>query len=180
MKRSKLIPMGFLALALAGTGALVATAQTAPPAPDAPAAQNAVEHSDMRGDRDGPRGDRGGHRGDRASGEHGGSEMFQVLFTEVDADGDGSVTQAEIDTYRATKVGEADTSGDGALSIDEFDTLYRELTRSRMVDAFQNLDVNGDGVISTDELDARFGNIVDRMDRDGNGALTLQDRGRRG
>lgn len=175
MKTSKLLPLGFLALTLVGTGAIVATAQTTPTNPDAPAAQvqDQGQHADMRGDRDGLR-----HH--QASGGRGGSEMFQTLFTEVDADGDGSVTQAEIDSYRSTKVGEADTSGDGALSIDEFDTLYREFTRSRMVDTFQDFDADGDGVVSAEELDARFGDVVERMDRDGDGALTLQDRGRRG
>lgn len=180
MKTYKLLPMGFLALALTGTGALVATAQTTPTAPEAPAAQNPIERAEMRGDRDGHRGDRGGHRHHRAFGGKGGSEMFHTLFTEVDADNDRSVTQAEVDSYRSTKMGEADTSGDSALSIDEFDTLYREFTRSRMVDTFQDFDADGDGVVSAEELDVRFDDIVERMDRDGDGALTLQDRGRRG
>lgn len=176
MKISKLLPMSFLVLTLAGTGALVATAQTTPANPDTNAAEGQVERAHMREDRGG----RGGHHGDREFGGRGGSEMFATLFNEVDADGDGSVTQAEIDTYRTTKVDEADASGDGALSIEEFDTLYREFTRSRMVDAFQNLDSDGDGVVSAEEMDARFGNILDRMDRDDDGALTLQDRGRHG
>lgn len=180
MKTYKLLPMGFLALALTGTGALVATAQATPSAPEAPAAQTPVERAEMRGPHDGHRGDRAGHRHHRASGGKGGSEMFQTLFTQVDADNDGSITQAEIDSYRSTKMGEADTSGDSALSIDEFDTLYREFTRSRMVDTFQDFDADGDGVVSAEELDVRFDDIVERMDRDGDGALTLQDRGRRG
>jgi Ca2+-binding EF-hand superfamily protein len=99
-----------------------------------------------------------------------------MLFEEIDADGDGAVTQAEIDAFRAAKVAGADTSGDGALSIEEFDTLYREFTRWRMVRAFQELDTDGDGVISQAEMDRRFGRVVEQMDRDGDGALTLQDR----
>lgn len=164
MKASKPRPMGFLALALKGTGAVVATAQTTPIAPDTPAAHGQVE--------------RAGYRGNRAAVGRGGSEIFRALFTEVDVDGDGSVTQGEIYAYRATKVGEADVSRDGALSIAEFDTLYREFTRPRMVDAVQKLDADGDGAISAGEVDARFGGVVDRMD--GDGALTLQDRRRHG
>ncbi|WP_158448492.1 hypothetical protein [Jannaschia rubra] len=157
----------------------MATAQTAPADPNRPAAETRAE---MRGDRGEMRGDRGdrGHRGGRQAGRHGGSGMFAAVFADIDADGNGSVTQAEIDAYRAMKVGEADASGDGALSIEEFDTLYREFTRSRMVDAFQNLDADGDGVITDGEMDARFGDIVKRVDRDDDGALTPRDRGRRG
>lgn len=175
MQTSKLLPVGFLALALTGTGALIATAQTPPADTEASQAQAQVpvQRTDVRNSRD-------GHRRDRGSGRRGGSEMFLNLFNEVNANGDGSVTQAEIDSYRATKVGEADASGDGALSIEEFDTLYREFTRSRMVDTFQDFDADGDGVISAEEMDARLGGIVDRLDRDNDGELTIQDRGRRG
>jgi len=38
-----------------------------------------------------------------------------------------------------------------------------------MVRAFQRLD--GDGIISSDEMDGRFGNIVQRMKRNGDGGL---------
>ena len=201
MKTSKMIPVGFLALFLAGTSGLVATAQTAPVPPAAPQAQDQVQpqppvpgqpqaqpRSKGPNDQDGPRGKRDGyskHDG-RASGGpgregHGWGDpaMFQQLFTQIDTDQNGSITQAEIDAFRASKIGAADTSGDGALSIDEFDTLYREFTRTRMVRAFQGLDTDGDGVISAAEMDARFSNVVDRMDRDDDGALSLQDGGPR-
>ena len=117
-----------------------------------------------------------GHRDGRGFGGRGG--MLQGVFAEVDADGDGTVTREEIDAFRGDRVTSVDASGDGALSIEEFDTLYREFTRPRMVDAFQRLDENGDGVIDAAELDARVDALVERMDRDGDGALSLGDRGR--
>ncbi|WP_299788505.1 EF-hand domain-containing protein [uncultured Marivita sp.] len=174
MKSSKALPIGFLVLALAGTGAMVATAQTAPVAPDALSADAQMTRADMRGDRDG-RGGRDGHRGGHRGGGFGG-EMFRTVFDAADADGDGSVTQAEIDAYRAAQIGAVDASGDGALSIEEFDELYRSFTRSRMVDAFQSLDSDGDGQIAPEELDTRIARMVERLDRDGDGALTLQRR----
>lgn len=125
--------------------------------------------------------DCGWHRGEghgRSSGRRGGSDMMQQLFRQVDADGDGSITQEEIDAFRAKQVSDADTSGDGALSIEEFDTIYRELTQTRMVRAFQRLDTDGDGIISPEEMDARFDGIVKRMDRNGDGALSIDDRSR--
>lgn len=170
MKSYKALPIGFLVLALAGSGAMIATAQTAPVSPDAPAADAQVVRADFRGDRDG-RGGRDGHRGHRGGF---GGEMFRTIFDAADADGDGSVTQAEIDAYRTAQIGQVDASGDGALSIEEFDELYRAFTRSRMVDAFQELDADGDGQIAPEELDTRIARLVERLDRDGDGALTLQ------
>lgn len=163
MTRSKLVPAGFLVLALLGSGALVATAQSVPGDLDG-GAEVRVEH--RGGDRGGhgPRGHRGGF----------GGEMFRTVFEAVDADGDGSVTREEIDAYRAARLAEVDASGDGALSIDEFETLYRDFTRHRMVDAFQALDADGDGQISPDEIDTRVSRLVERLDRDGDGAVTLQ------
>lgn len=178
MTSRKLLTTAFLATALAAGSVMIAGAQETSDTPGSqPKSEQSEHRADFRhGDRDKGHGERG-----RGHGRHhkGGSEMFRTLFVQVDADGDGSVTQVEIDTFRAAKVGEADSSGDGALSIEEFDTLYREFTRSRMVDAFQDLDADGDGVISAAEMDSRFGDIVERMDRDDDGALTLK-RGRRG
>ena len=178
MTKYTFLPAALLAVALAGAGASMLTAQTTP---DAPAAQD--QRADQPGERDAHRGGHGNHggpRGDRAGGGRGGPGMLRAVFAAADANGDGVLTQAEIDAYRTAKVSEADVSGDGALSIAEFETLYAKATRERMVDAFQDLDANGDGVINAAEIDARIARIVERMDRDGNGALTLRDRGHRG
>ena len=173
-----------LALPLAAI-AVAATAQTAatPPAgTQAPVAQAAPDQPvpaqffGGRGGRDG-HGPRGGH-GMMGRGGPGGGMMLQ-LFEEVDADGDGAVTQAEIDAYRTAQVGGADADGDGSLALEEFQTLWLERMRPRMVDAFQNLDEDGDGQITEAELDSRVDRMVARLDRDGDGALTLQDRGAR-
>lgn len=172
MIRNRFLPAAFAAVALFGAGAMIATAQesTTTEATEAAPKQAPATRADYRGDR---------YRHHGGFDGRGGSEMFGMLFGQIDADDDGSVTQEEVDAFRAAKIGEVDASGDGALSIEEFDTLYREFTRSRMVDAFQDMDADGDGVISVEEMDQRFGDVVDRMDRDGDGALTLQPRGRR-
>lgn len=170
MKASKRIPAGFLATAMAMSGAIVATAQTTPePGSSAQATEPAkagYHRAKHRGE--------GHHRGRE---RRGAGEMIRMMFDLVDADGDGAVTQDEVDAFRVEKLAEADTDGDGALSIAEFDTLYREFTRFRMVDMFQDLDADGDGVIGAAEMDKRAGRLVDRMDRDGDGMLTLKRRG---
>lgn len=172
MKTAKYLPVALLGVAIVAGGTAVSYAQTAPQRVEA---ETPAEPAQFRGDRE-KRGKfwRASHRG---GGRMGGG-MFRDLFDTVDADGDRSVTRAEIDAYRTTKLAEVDASGDGALSIEEFDTLYRELTRSRMVDAFQRFDVDGDGAIAPAEIDRNIDRLVERMDRDGDGALTLQRQGR--
>ncbi len=171
MKTSNLIQAGFLITLMAVSGAVVATAQDRPEVN--PQAQDAKPaKAEYRGD-----GHRRGHGGHHGFGRRGGGEMFRNIFVAVDADGNGAVTQEEVDAFRAAKLTEADASGDGALSIEEFDTLYREFTRFLMVDAFQEMDADGDGMIGSDEIDIRLEGVVERMDRDGDGALTLQRRG---
>jgi len=98
------------------------------------------------------------------------------LFEQADANGDRELTRAEIDGFRASLVGNADASGDGSLSIDEFDTAFRQLTRTRMVRAFQRLDRDGDGVIGTAEMDRPLERMIERMDRDGDGVLKMRER----
>lgn len=166
MTKSKIFPAAFLVTSLVLSGAVIANAQSV--TGDAP--DTAVVQTDFRGEH-GPRGDQG-PRGMRG--------MFQQVMTEVDADGDGAVTQVEIDTFRSALVEGADTSGDGNLTIEEFETIFAEMVRDHMVDAFQDLDGDGDGNVTAAEMDARFGGIVERMDRNGDGALSADDRGGRG
>jgi len=126
----------------------------------------------------GRKGHHHGHRG----GRRGGRGMMMNLFEQADANGDRELTRAEIDGFRASLVGNADANGDGTLSIDEFDTAFRQLTRTRMVRAFQRLDRDGDGIIGAAEMDRPLERMIERMDRDGDGILKMQDRrgGKRG
>ncbi|MBY5935092.1 hypothetical protein KUV51_18955 [Tateyamaria omphalii] len=172
MNRTKILAVTALALSVSGVGAVIANAQdNAEPSPP-PAAEGQVTKVDMRDDHDGKR-KRGHGRNMR------GGEMLRDVFEAADADSDGAVTAEEVEAYRNALVAEVDASGDGALSIEEFDTLYRSFTRSRMVDAFQRLDADGDGQIAPEEMERRVARFVERLDRDGDGTLTLQRRGGR-
>lgn len=180
MISTKLIPAAFLAVAATVSGLTVATAQTS----DIPMTRTQGDLDPTKADfRFGWGGDRDG-RGDRQWGQggrrHGGGEMFGQMMQDVDANADGAITQEEINAFYTAKVAEADASGDGDLSLEEFQTIFAEMTRGRMVDVFQRLDDDGDGAVTAAELDDRFGNVVERMDRNDDGQLDADDRGRRG
>ncbi|WP_146584436.1 EF-hand domain-containing protein [Puniceibacterium confluentis] len=171
MKPSKFLPVSFLAIIAVFGGLSLATAQTAI---DTTPKSSVIEaHAP-----DGARGDFRGARGGRE--DHGGRGLLGQVLKQVDADGDRAVTQAEIDTFRATIVAGADASGEGDISLEEFATIYLDLMRSQMVDAFQTLDEDGNGVVTQAEMDERFGDVVTRMDRNDDGKLDRADHGGRG
>ncbi len=97
------------------------------------------------------------------------------VFAAVDADGDGKLTQAEIDKFRNDRHAAHDANGDGNLSLDEFAGLWHETTRPLTVRAFQMLDTDGDGVIARAEYDRPLAGIVQRLDRNRDGGLSLRD-----
>ena len=98
------------------------------------------------------------------------------MFDAADADGDGKLTQAEIDKLRNDLHAAHDADGDGNLSLKEFEGLWHETTRPLTVRAFQMLDTDGDAVVTRAEYDRPLAGIVKRLDRDGDGGLSMKDR----
>ena len=98
------------------------------------------------------------------------------MFDAVDADADGKLTQAEIDKLRNDRHAAHDADGDGNLSLEEFAGLWHETTRPLTVRAFQMLDTDGDAVVTRAEYDRPFAGIVEWLDRDRDGGLSLRDR----
>ncbi len=98
------------------------------------------------------------------------------MLESIDADGDGKLTQAEIDKARNDRHAAHDADGDGNLGLEEFAGLWRETTRPLTVRAFQMLDTDGDGVIKRAEYDRPLAGIVERFDRNDDGALSPDDR----
>ena len=119
----------------------------------------------------------GGHgMGMMAKGQFG--LMAMEMFDSIDADGDGMLTQAEIDKVRNDRHGAYDADGDGNLSLEEFAGVWHETTRPLTVRAFQMLDTDGNAVITRSEYDRPLVNIVKRLDRNDDGALSMSDRWR--
>jgi len=150
------------AVLLSSTG-MYAVAQSASPE------TATIEKADFRGKGNW---ERHGKRG----GKHG--NPIRALLKNADLNDDGSLTQEELDTYRAKQVADADADGDGNISLAEFETIWLAQTNQRMVRAFQRLDRDASGSITKAEQDKPFANLVERMDRNGDGKLNKDDRPR--
>ncbi|MBA5779103.1 EF-hand domain-containing protein [Stappia sp. F7233] len=116
--------------------------------------------------------DRGGRRG---YGRGGG--MLLELF---DTDDDGDVSREEFTSGRAELFAKADKDGDNAVTLAEFQDIWLVESDGRIVRAFQRFDRDGDLKVTRAEVDRLFANLVKRMDRDGDGALSIQDGPRHG
>ncbi len=149
----------------AGTVALIAglavtgnaIAQNADLGPDGPAVF------------DRPNGDELAQRG--RAGRRFGGPRGPSLAERFDTNGDGQITEAEIEAAQRARLAEFDSNGDGVLSLGEFEDLWRERNRGRLVDAFQRLDDDGDAAVTFDEFGISAGQLVARLDRDGNGVI---------
>ncbi|MGF1610581.1 MAG: EF-hand domain-containing protein [Kiloniellales bacterium] len=110
-------------------------------------------------------------------GRHGHGDRFILrLIERYDADGDGKVSQDEIDQGRAERLARFDTDQDGKLSLAEFEALWLEAMRERMVRSFQRFDRDGDGLVTADEYARPLNYMVERHDRSGDGLLGFDDR----
>lgn len=116
----------------------------------------------------------GGHRG-----HHGGRHRGARLFERFDRNDDGRLTQAEVDQARGDRFTQFDADKDGKLTLQEYQALWLNAVRNRMVDRFQSLDDDGDAAVTSEEFLAPFGKVVSRLDRDDNGELTQDEMRRR-
>ena len=128
-------------------------------------------------------------------GHHGGFGAFQhdrggdsqrgrgrgaAMLENFDTNGDGQLTQAEIDAVRADRFAAFDTDGNGELTLGEYEALWLDAMRERMVDRFQSLDNDGDAIVTTAEFVEPFAAMVSRMDRNQDGIINADDMGRHG
>ncbi len=116
-----------------------------------------------------------GHHGSSFGGPHSGSRHM-AMFESFDADDNGKLTQGEIDQGRASRFTAFDADGDQQLTLQEFEQLWLDAMREPLVDRFQELDNDGDAVVTLEEFQMPFARAVARMDQNGDGALSPDDR----
>jgi len=125
----------------------------------------------------------GGPGGMRGEGRHGDmhAKLRMLELIEVyDTDGNGSLTQEEIDAGRTARLKQFDADGNGMLSLAEYEALWLDAMREHMVRRFQGHDRDGDGQVTTEEFGRRMSHMVLLRDRNGDGVLDLNDVGRPG
>lgn len=98
-------------------------------------------------------------------------------FEELDADGDGQITRAEMQAHRQARFEAADTDGDGKLSPAEMEARAMARVQARVAAMVERLDSDGDGLLSVDEMPARKGmaRLFDMVDADDSGAITAEE-----
>lgn len=103
------------------------------------------------------------------------------MFDRMDADGDGVVTQAELDTQRKQMFTKLDANGDGMISAEEREKMqqradkFRERMQARAGAATDAADTDGDGNISLDEFMSAPHPMVDAADSNGDGQITKEE-----
>ncbi len=100
-----------------------------------------------------------------------------VTFQELDADGNGEISKAELEAHRKNRAASADANGDGKISLEEMQAAAQKQAVERVAKMFERHDANKDGFISEDELPKRrkAGKMFDRIDADGNGSISEQE-----
>ncbi|NUQ00096.1 MAG: EF-hand domain-containing protein [Armatimonadetes bacterium] len=97
------------------------------------------------------------------------------MFKNLDADGDGKLTQGELPAGKWEKLSAADADGDGALTLDEFRAGMTRGGGQEGKDVFAKHDKNGDGALTQDEVPAEHWEKVSRADADGDGRVTADE-----
>ncbi|MEO0359299.1 MAG: EF-hand domain-containing protein [Pseudomonadota bacterium] len=98
-----------------------------------------------------------------------GGDREKPAFSEIDANGDGQITPAELQTFRATRMADrfasVDANGDGSVSVEELVAKAREGAEDRaqrraerMID---RMDANDNGTLEADEM-TRGGDRAER------------------
>ncbi len=96
-------------------------------------------------------------------------------FSELDGNGDGVITLAEVQNLAQAKFSTADTNGDGQLDAAELTAAAERERAGRIERMIARKDTNGDGLLSLEEMAPREGSggrLFARADTDGNGEIS--------
>jgi len=99
-------------------------------------------------------------------------------FATLDADGNGSLSVAELEAARTAKFVEMDTDGDGAISLAELTASQADMAQQRAERVLSRLDANDDGVLQADEMAPRDNNaerMLSRIDADDDGEISQEE-----
>ncbi len=103
--------------------------------------------------------------------------MGRISFEQLDTDGDGKLTKAEMVARKGAQFAKADVNGDGMLSADEMMTQGRGRMQHRVARMIEMRDANGDGMLSMEEMPGNHSGdrLFMRVDANGDGAVTAEE-----
>ena len=104
-----------------------------------------------------------------------GSGGLNRLLETFDTNNDGDLTQDEVINTRKAQLTKFDANNDGVLNIAEYEALWLDAMRERMVDRFQSHDDDGDGTVTIEEYNENFVTLIERRDRNDDGVLNAED-----
>ncbi len=117
-----------------------------------------------------------------AKGKHGGPGFD---LTEMDANGDGSITVDEVTAFQTARFNETDADGNGQISEEElvaaitarFDGDIPERAEKRISRMFERMDADESGGISVDEQvsEERTTRMFERLDQDEDGTISAAE-----
>ena len=94
----------------------------------------------------------------------------------MDTDGDGQVTKAEAEAFRAARQAGLDANRDGVVSFEEQRDHRRAMAEVRARERFARMDTDGDGQVSLAEFNQRSDHWFDRVDSNDDGIISAEER----
>jgi Ca2+-binding EF-hand superfamily protein len=106
--------------------------------------------------------------------------MLLEQFDAIDTDKDGKLSLAELEAHRKAEFAAADTNGDAALSPEELSARqlarFNETLADRTARMIDNMDSDGNGSLSVDEIGEGPGERhFARIDRDNDGTISKEE-----
>ena len=119
-----------------------------------------------------------GHSGDyEGHGRYGGmgAKYGMRMLERYDVNKDGALDLDEVRGERERSFKAADADDDGALTLQEYETLWLQAMRPRMVRSFQKHDDDCDGRVTSEDYSNRFNRTMMRMDQNEDGRIDTKD-----
>lgn len=101
----------------------------------------------------------------------------KMQFEDIDTDGNGEISQAEMQAQKSARFKSVDANGDGKLSPEEMHAMAQSRMADRVQKRIEHLDTDGDGALSESELSnlGRHGDMFKRLDGDESGGISKEE-----